>query len=145
MILSDLSIRRPVLATVVNLVIVLVGLIAWDRLTIREFPNVDDPVVTITTNYLGANAEIIESQVTKPLEDGISGIEGVDYISSISRAEQSQISVRFSTGRDPDAAAMKFRLLVALIAPIDRRSDEIDAGGSRHPGGQATRTRTGFE
>ncbi len=113
MILSDLSIRRPVLATVVNLIIVLVGLIAWDRLTIREFPNVDDPVVTITTNYLGANAEIIESQVTKPLEDGISGIEGIDYISSISRAEQSQISVRFSTGRDPDAAANDVRDRVA--------------------------------
>ena len=101
------------LATVVNLIIVLVGLIAWDRLTIREFPNVDDPVVTITTNYLGANAEIIESQVTKPLEDGISGIEGIDYISSISRAEQSQISVRFSTGRDPDAAANDVRDRVA--------------------------------
>ncbi len=113
MILSDLSIRRPVLATVVNLIIVLVGLIAWDRLTIREFPNVDDPVVTITTNYLGANAEIIESQVTKPLEDGISGIEGIDYISSISRAEQSQISVRFSTDRDPDAAANDVRDRVA--------------------------------
>jgi multidrug efflux pump len=113
MILSDLSIRRPVLATVVNLIIALVGLIAWDRLTIREFPNVDDPVVTITTNYLGANAQIIESQVTKPLEDGISGIEGIDYISSISRAEQSQISVRFSTGRDPDAAANDVRDRVA--------------------------------
>ena len=125
MILSDLSIRRPVLATVVNLIIVLVGLIAWDRLTIREFPNVDDPVVTITTNYLGANAEIIESQVTKPLEDGISGIEGIDYISSISRAEQSQISVRFSTGRDPDAAANDVRDRVARAAVFCRRKSTI--------------------
>ena len=124
MILSDLSIRRPVLATVVNLIIVLVGLIAWDRLTIREFPNVDDPVVTITTNYLGANAEIIESQVTKPLEDGISGIEGVDYISSISRAEQSQISVRFKTGRDPDDAANDVRDRVARARSLLPR--EVD-------------------
>ncbi len=124
MILSDLSIRRPVLATVVNLIIVLVGLIAWDRLTIREFPNVDDPVVTITTNYLGANAEIIESQVTKSLEDGISGIEGVDYISSISRAEQSQISVRFKTGRDPDDAANDVRDRVARARSLLPR--EVD-------------------
>ncbi len=113
MILSDLSIRRPVLATVANVIIVLLGLIAWDRLTIREYPNIDDPVVTVTTNYLGANAEIIESTVTKPLEDGISGIEGVDYISSISRAEQSQISVRFSSERDPDSAANDVRDRVA--------------------------------
>ncbi len=113
MILSDLSIRRPVLATVANVIIVLVGLIAWDRLTIREYPNIDDPVVTVTTNYPGANAEIIESQVTRPLEDGISGIEGIDYISSVSRAEQSQISVRFSSERDPDAAANDVRDRVA--------------------------------
>ena len=113
MILSDISIRRPVLATVANVLIVLLGLIAWDRLTIREYPNIDDPVVTITTNYPGANAEIIESQVTTPLEDGISGIEGIDYVSSISRAEQSQISVRFSSDRDPDAAANDVRDRVA--------------------------------
>ena len=113
MILSDISIRRPVLATVANVLIVLLGLIAWDRLTIREYPNIDDPVVTITTNYPGANAEIIESQVTTPLEDGISGIEGIDYVSSISRAEQSQISVRFSSERDPDDAANDVRDRVA--------------------------------
>jgi len=112
-ILSDISIRRPVLATVANVLIVLLGLIAWDRLTIREYPNIDDPVVTITTNYPGANAEIIESQVTTPLEDGISGIEGIDYVSSISRAEQSQISVRFSSERDPDDAANDVRDRVA--------------------------------
>ena len=109
MILSDLSIRRPVLATVANLIILLLGFIAWDRLTVREYPNIDEPVVTISTFYPGANAEIMESQVTTPLEDSISGIEGVDYISSISRAEQSQISVRFTVERDPDAAANDVR------------------------------------
>ncbi len=113
MILSDLSVRRPVLATVANLVILLLGFIAWDRLTVREYPNIDDPVVTISTFYPGANANIVESQVTTPLEDSIAGIEGVDYLSSISRAEVSQISVRFTIDRDPDAAANDVRDRIA--------------------------------
>ncbi|MCB1686240.1 MAG: efflux RND transporter permease subunit, partial [Pseudomonadales bacterium] len=109
MILSDLSIRRPVLATVSSLIIVLLGLIAWDRLTIRELPNIDEPVISVQTLYQGANAEIIESQVTTPLEDAISGIEGIDYLSSISRAEMSQITVRFTSERDPDGATNDVR------------------------------------
>jgi multidrug efflux pump len=113
MILSEISINRPVLATVANLIIVLLGLIAWDRLSLREYPNIDEPVITVETIYPGANAEIIESQVTTPLEDAISGIEGIDYLSSISRAESSQISVRFSIARDPDSAANDVRDRVA--------------------------------
>ncbi|MEJ2131075.1 MAG: efflux RND transporter permease subunit, partial [Gammaproteobacteria bacterium] len=113
MIISDIAIRRPVLATVANLIIVLLGIIAYDRLTIRELPNIDEPVVTVSTIYPGANAEIVESQVTNELEDSISGIEGVDYVSSINRAEQSQISVRFKQSRDPDGAANDVRDRVA--------------------------------
>jgi multidrug efflux pump len=109
LILSDLSIRRPVLATVVNLIIVLLGLIAWDRLSLRELPNIDEPVISVMTLYPGANAEIIESQVTTPLEDVLSGIEGIDYVSSISRAEMSQVTVRFTSDRDPDGAANDVR------------------------------------
>jgi len=109
MILSDLSIRRPVLATVANLIIVLLGLIAWDRLTLRELPNIDEPVISVMTVYPGANAEIMEGQVTTPLEDAISGIEGIDYLSSISRAEMSQVTVRFTSDRDPDGAANDVR------------------------------------
>ncbi|HEX4909748.1 MAG TPA: efflux RND transporter permease subunit, partial [Permianibacter sp.] len=109
MVLSDLSIKRPVLATVLNLVVVLLGVIAYDRLSVREYPNIDEPVVTVSTNYPGANAEIIETQVTKPLEDSLSGIEGIDFITSINRAESSQISVRFKLGRDIDAAASDVR------------------------------------
>jgi multidrug efflux pump len=113
LIISDIAIRRPVLATVANLIIVLLGIIAYDRLTIRELPNIDEPVVTVSTIYPGANAEIVESQVTNELEDSISGIEGVDYVSSINRAEQSQISVRFKQSRDPDGAANDVRDRVA--------------------------------
>src|SRR5262245_527447 len=105
MTLSEISIRRPVFATVLSLVVVLVGLMSYRRLTVREYPNTDEPVVTVETTYRGASAEIIESQVTTPLEDSLSGIEGIDVMSSISRAETSQITVRFRITRAPDGAA----------------------------------------
>ena len=111
--LSEVSIRRPVLATVLNLVILLVGIISYERLAVRLIPNVDVPIVTVATRYPGANAQVIESQITKPIEDALSGIEGVDYLSSVSRAESSQVSVRFRLDRDPDGAASDVRDRVA--------------------------------
>ncbi|MBB5015466.1 efflux RND transporter permease subunit [Rehaibacterium terrae] len=113
MVLSDISIRRPVLATVMNLVVLLVGLIAYDRLAVRLIPNVDTPVVTVATGYPGANARVIESQITKPIEDALSGIEGIDFITSVSRAESSQISVTFRLDRDAEGAASDVRDRVA--------------------------------
>ena len=113
MTLPQLSIRRPVFATVLNLVIVLVGLIAWDRLSVRLVPKVDLPVVTVNTSYPGANAQVIESQITTPIEEALAGIEGIDYIQSISRAENSQVTVRFHLDRDPDGAASDVRDRVA--------------------------------
>ncbi|UXI68659.1 efflux RND transporter permease subunit [Tahibacter amnicola] len=114
MILSDISIRRPVFATVVNLVILLVGLICYERLAVRLIPKVDTPVVNVATTYPGASAQVIESQVTTPIEEQLSGIEGIDYIRSVSREESSQITVRFRLDRDPDAAASDVRDRVAL-------------------------------
>ncbi|MEJ2299458.1 MAG: efflux RND transporter permease subunit, partial [Woeseiaceae bacterium] len=111
--LTEVSIRRPVLATVMSLIIVLVGLICYDRLAVRLIPNVDEPIVTVYTFYPGANAQIIETQITKPIEDALSGIDGVDYIRSISRAESSQVTVRFKLDRDPDGAASDVRDRVA--------------------------------
>ena len=111
--LPAISIRRPVLATVMSLIIVLIGLICYERLAVRLIPNVDEPIVTVETSYPGANARVIESQITKPIEDALSGIEGVDFINSISRAESSQVSVRFTLARDPDAAASDVRDRVA--------------------------------
>ncbi|MDG2242935.1 MAG: efflux RND transporter permease subunit [Rhodospirillaceae bacterium] len=107
--ITELCIRRPVLATVLNLVIVLIGLISLQSLSIREYPNIDSPVVTVISSYPGASASIMETQVTDIIEDALSGIEGVDYVSSISRSEQSQITVRFLLDRDPDAAASDVR------------------------------------
>jgi len=111
--LSETSIRRPVLATVLNLVVLLIGLISYERLSVRLIPNVDVPIVTVATRYPGANAQVIESQITKPIEDALSGIEGVDYLQSVSRAESSQVSVRFLLDRDADAAASDVRDRVA--------------------------------
>ncbi len=107
--LAEISIRRPVFATVLSLLIVLVGAVSFNRLAVREYPKIDEPVVTVSVRYAGASAEVIESQVTKPLEDSIAGIDAVDVITSISRADQAQISVRFRLEKDADSAAAEVR------------------------------------
>ncbi|MEX0808426.1 MAG: efflux RND transporter permease subunit [Dongiaceae bacterium] len=121
---SELCIRRPVFATVLSLIVMLVGIVSYDRLSVREYPNIDEPVVSVRTDYPGASAEIVETQVTNPLEDSISGIEGIDIIESSSRAEESRITVRFNLERDPDAAANDVRDRVARVR--GRLPDEID-------------------
>ena len=113
--ISELCIQRPVFATVMSLTVMLIGLVSYTRLPVREYPKIDEPVVTVDTTYRGASAEIIESQITKPLEDSLAGIEGVDVLSSISRAENSQISVRFKIERNPDSAASDVRDRVARV------------------------------
>jgi multidrug efflux pump len=123
-IISDICIRRPVFATVINLMLILVGIISYNRLTVREYPKIDEPVVTVSTTYLGASSEIIESQVSKPLEDSLAGIEGIEVISSISRQQLSQITVRFKLSRDPDSAAADVRDRVGRAR--GQLPDEID-------------------
>ncbi|MGV3570854.1 MAG: efflux RND transporter permease subunit [Ramlibacter sp.] len=107
--LPEIAIRRPVFATVLSMLVLLVGAVSFDRLSVREYPKIDEPVVTVSVRYPGASAEVIESQVTKPLEDSIAGIDAIDVLTSISRAEQSQISVRFRLEKDADAAAAEVR------------------------------------
>jgi preprotein translocase subunit SecF len=107
--LSEVSIRRPVFATVLSLLVVLIGLVSFTKLSVREYPKIDEPVVTVSVRYVGASAEVMESQVTKPLEDSIAGIDAVDVITSISRAEQAQITVRFRLEKDADSAAAEVR------------------------------------
>ncbi len=122
--LPALCIRRPVLAIVLNLLIVLAGLLAFDRLTVREYPNIDIPTVTVDTNYTGASAPIVEATVTKILEDSLSGIEGIDYLSSISRTGRSQITIAFKQGRDIDSATSDVRDKVSRVR--GRLPDTID-------------------
>ncbi|OYW54321.1 MAG: multidrug transporter AcrB [Hyphomicrobium sp. 32-62-53] len=124
MTLFELCIRRPVLATVMSLVLVLVGVVAFQRLTVREFPNIDEPIVSVTTNYPGASAAIMESQVTQVLEDSIAGIEGIDVLSSSSRSETSRITIRFRSEIDPDVAASDVRDRVSRVR--GRLPDEIN-------------------
>jgi len=122
--LSEISIRRPVFATVMSLTLLLIGMMAYSRLTVREYPKIDEPVVTVDTTYRGASADIIESQITQPLEDSLSGIEGIDVMTSISRPERSQITVRFRVTRDVDVAASDVRDRVSRVR--SRLPDEID-------------------
>ena len=113
--LPELSIRRPVFATVMSLLILLVGAVAFQGLTVREYPQIDEPTVSVSTTFGGASSEVVESQVTKVLEDSLSGIEGVDIITSSSRPERSQITVRFALSRDPDSAAADVRDKVSRV------------------------------
>ena len=109
MTLSDICIRRPVFATVLSLIIVLLGLLAYQRLAVREYPNIDVPIVTVNVIYPGASPEIMESQVAQPIEDVLSGIEGLDFVSSISRSENTQITAQFRLGTSSDEAANDVR------------------------------------
>lgn len=122
--LPEICIRRPVFATVLSLILILVGIVSYDRLTVREYPNVDEPVVSVTTSYPGASATIIESQVTQVLEGSIAGIAGIDILESTSRAESSRITVRFRPDVDIDVAASDVRDRVSRVRR--RLPDEID-------------------
>lgn len=107
--LSNLSINRPVLAMVFSLVIILFGFIGFSYLGVREFPSVDPPVISVSTSYVGANSDVVESQITEPLEDAINGIAGIRTISSSSREGRSNISIEFELGVDLEAAANDVR------------------------------------
>ena len=113
MTLSDISIKRPVLATVFALAIVIFGAVAFTTLGVREYPSVDPPVITVRTDYPGANAEIIETQITEPLEEQINRIDGIKTLSSVSSTGRSSIRVEFELGMDLDNAANDVRDRVA--------------------------------
>jgi len=107
--LSTTSIQRPVLAVVMSLIIIIFGLIGFSYLGVREYPSVDPPVINVMTNYTGANAEIIESQITEPLEESINGISGIKTLTSASRDGRSNITVEFDLGVDLETAANDVR------------------------------------
>jgi len=124
MVLSEICIKRPVFASVLSLIVVLVGLISYSRLTVREYPRIDVPIVSVDTTYKGASPEVVESQVTKPLEDQLAGIEGVDVMTSRSRSERSLINIKFHLSRDPESAAADVRDKVSRARRF--LPDEID-------------------
>ncbi|MCK2148555.1 efflux RND transporter permease subunit [Marinobacter alexandrii] len=116
MILSDVSIKRPVFATVISLLIVVFGLAALLGLPVREYPDIDPPVVSISTDYTGAAAEVVDTQITQVIEGAISGIEGIRSIESSTEQGESRTSIEFSTDRDVDIAANDVRDAVSRVA-----------------------------
>jgi multidrug efflux pump len=123
-VLSDLSIRRPVFATVMSLLLIVLGVIAYMRLTLRELPAIDPPVVSVSVDYPGASAAVVETRITQVLEDALSGIEGVETIESESSNGEGSISIEFSLARDIEAAANDVRDAVSRV--VDRLPDEAD-------------------
>ncbi|OOG22343.1 multidrug transporter AcrB [Thioalkalivibrio denitrificans] len=124
MIISDLANRRPVFASVLSLLLVAFGVISFDRLPLREYPDINPPVVTILTAYPGANAAIVETQITQLVEDRVSGIEGIKWIQSDSSDGVSMITMEFDVNRDVDAAANDVREAVSRV--INQIPDEAD-------------------
>jgi multidrug efflux pump len=115
MMLSDISVRRPVLAAVAAIILCVVGLAAFASLSVRELPNVDPPVVSITTTYRGASAEVVEERITEVIERQVAGIQGIDRITSSSRDGSSRINISFTLDRDLDAAANDVRDAVSRV------------------------------
>ncbi|MDX1795605.1 MAG: efflux RND transporter permease subunit, partial [Hydrogenovibrio sp.] len=102
--LSDTSVKRPVFAGVISLLLLVFGIMSFDRMSLREYPNIDPPIVTIDTTYLGASAQVVENRITKVIENRIAGISGIQYIDSSSSDGRSKIKIEFSIDRDIDAA-----------------------------------------
>lgn len=116
MFLSDFSIKRPVFATVISLILVVFGLVAFDRLPLREYPDTDRPLVSVSTTYRGASAPVVENRITQVIEDRISGIEGIKTITSSSSDGVSRINIEFDLGRDLEAATNDIRDRVSSVA-----------------------------
>ena len=124
MILSDVSVKRPVFASVISLLLIAFGLVAFDRLPLREYPRIDPPIVTVSTGYRGAAATVVESRITKIVEDRIAGIEGIQYIQSVSTDGNSRVTIEFDIERDIDAAANDVRDRVAgVISDLPEEAD----------------------
>ncbi len=124
MFISDISVRRPVFATVISMLLVLLGLAALSNLPVRQYPDIDRPIVSVETTYRGASAEVVETKVTQVIEDVIAGIEGMEMLDSTSRDERSNIRIEFNLERDIDAAANDVRDRVARV--LDQLPTEAD-------------------
>ncbi|MEM9422729.1 MAG: efflux RND transporter permease subunit, partial [Pseudomonadota bacterium] len=135
MLISDTSVKRPVFASVIALVLVIFGIVSFERLALREYPDIDAPIISIRTDYPGASANIVETRITRLIESQIAGVEGIRFINSDSRNARSEISVEFDINQDIDAAAndIRDRISSALEAlPEEATPPEVqkaDANG----------------
>ena len=123
--LSDISIQRPVFATVMSLLLIVLGLMSYSRLTLRELPAIDPPVVSVDVSYTGASASVVETRITQVLEDALSGIEGIESLQSRSVNGRSTVTIEFTLKRDIEAAANDVRDAISRVA--DRLPEEADA------------------
>lgn len=137
MLISEISIKRPVFATVISLVLITFGVIAFQRLPLREYPDVDSPIISITTSYSGASANVVESKITQIIEGSVSSIEGLKTVESTSADGQSSVSVEFNIDRDIDEAANDIRDRISRV--VNRLPDEADSPriSKRSTGGMA--------
>lgn len=124
MILTDLSVKRPVFASVISLLLVAFGLVSFDKLPLREYPNIDPPVVSIDTNYRGASAAVVESRITQLIEDRISGVEGIRHVSSSSSDGRSSVTLEFDISRNIEDAANDVRDRISGL--LDNLPEEAD-------------------
>ncbi len=124
MILSDLAVKRPVLAAVISLLLIAFGLLAFDRLPLREYPDIDPPVVSVETRYPGAAANVVEIRITRLIEDMVAGVEGIQSVESLSEDGRSNITIKFDVGRDIDGAANDVRDRVSRVT--DDLPDEAE-------------------
>jgi multidrug efflux pump len=128
MTLSDISVRRPVFAAVAAIILCVIGLAAFFTLPVRELPSVDPPQVSVTTNYTGASAEVIEERITQVIEQQVAGIQGIDRVTSSSRDGSSRISIAFTLDRNLDNAANDVRDAVSRVAsrlPVQAGAPQI--------------------
>ncbi|MFI5212179.1 MAG: efflux RND transporter permease subunit, partial [Ignavibacteria bacterium] len=134
--LSATSIRRPVLSIVYSLILIIFGIVAFTFLEVREYPSVDPPIVTVSTNYPGANSDVIETQITEPLEQALNGIDGIKTLSSQSREGSSQITIEFDISRELEEATNDVRDRVSgaqrnlpkdVDNPVIQKSDADDS------------------
>ena len=131
--ITDTSVKRPVFAIVINLLLLTFGLVAFSMLPLREYPDIETPIVNISTSYTGASAEIIETKITQVIENRISGIEGIKSINSSSRNGRSNITIEFNISRDIDAASNDVRERVARALdslPEQVRPPEVSKSNS---------------
>src|SRR5262249_47773970 len=124
MVLSDTSIKRPVFATVISLLLVVLGIAAFLKLPVREYPQIDIPIVSIATVYTGASNEVVESRIPQTIENAVSGLEGVKRINSTSREERSQVNIEFALSRNISDAAADVRDRIGRV--IARLPDGAD-------------------
>lgn len=124
MLLSDTAVTRPVFASVIALILLILGVVAFDRLSLREYPDIDAPIVTIDTRYAGASASVVETRITQVIEDRIAGVEGIRFINSNSSDGRSRISIEFGVSQDIDVAANDIRDRISGV--LDNLPEEAD-------------------